>query len=236
MKRIMKRLFLCLFLLYGISGFSVLWGQKKVSVLGDSYSTFGGFMSPSTNLCWYNGPDGGTEKKNNVKRVEQTWWHLLITQMGYQLERNNSYSGSTICCTGYRKDDFSDRAFITRICNLGNPDIILVFGGTNDSWAKSPIGEYQYENWTKQSLFYFRPAFAYLLHHLQELYPDAKVYNLINSGLSQAVVSSMQTICHHYGIQSIQLYQIDKQLGHPSVQGMKSISEQVMAAIGKDEP
>lgn len=49
------------------------------------------------------------------------------------MKRNNSYSGSTVCHTGYQKADYSDRSFATRMDNLGNPDVLLVFGGTNDS-------------------------------------------------------------------------------------------------------
>ena len=49
----------------------------------------------------------------------------------------NSYSGSTICNTGYRDEDYSDRSFINRTTLLGNPDIILICGGTNDSWANA---------------------------------------------------------------------------------------------------
>ena len=232
----MKCIWICCVLLQLFVTIPSVWGQKKVSVLGDSYSTFGGYMSPASNLCWYNGPDGGKDKKNDVSKVEQTWWYQLIDRKGYVLERNNSYSGSTICCTGYRKDDFSDRAFITRICNLGAPDIILIFGGTNDSWAKSPVGEYVYDRWDKASLYSFRPAFAYLLYHLKELYPAAAIYNITNSELSAAVTSSMKEICRHYGVKNILLQDIDKQWGHPSVQGMKSICEQVERALSESAP
>ena len=84
--------------------------------MGDSYSTYEGYMSPSHNLSWYAGKDGGEGvKRNDVKQVEQTWWHLLTSDPAYTLERNNSYSGSTICHTGYRKEDFSDRSFFTRV-------------------------------------------------------------------------------------------------------------------------
>lgn len=38
--------------------FSSLGGfaQNKVSILGDSYSTFYGYVTPETNLCWYGVP------------------------------------------------------------------------------------------------------------------------------------------------------------------------------------
>ena len=73
---------------------------KSVSILGDSYSTFEGAI-PQGNAIWYfkkNNP-----KQTDVNRVEQTWWDLLIKRKGWKLEMNNSYSGATICNTGYRK-------------------------------------------------------------------------------------------------------------------------------------
>ena len=231
MKHLLQFLCLCLFCLCP----TALFAQLKVSVMGDSYSTYEGYMSPSHNLSWYAGKDGGEgAKRNDVKQVEQTWWHLLTSDPAYTLERNNSYSGSTICHTGYRKEDFSDRSFITRVHNLGQPDIILVFGGTNDSWAKSPIGEYQHFGWTKADLMAFRPAFCYLLHQLRELYPGVRVVNITNSELSDEVTESMAEICRHYQVENIQLKDIDKQAGHPSIAGMQSICQQVKAVL--DQP
>lgn len=32
---------------------SGLFAQQKISILGDSYSTFYGYVTPDTNLCWY---------------------------------------------------------------------------------------------------------------------------------------------------------------------------------------
>lgn len=207
--------------------------QLKVSILGDSYSTYGGYVTPASNACWYNGTDGGTDKQNDVKDVEQTWWRIYLTQTGNVLEVNNSYSGSTVCHTGYRGDDFSDRSFITRIHAVGAPDILFVFGGTNDSWAKAPLGDFQYEGWAKRDLYAFRPAFAYLLHQLKQLYPQTRIINITNCDLSTEVTESMDCLCRHYQVENVRLQQIDKQWGHPSIQGMKSICEQVMQAMSK---
>ncbi|MEL5892508.1 SGNH/GDSL hydrolase family protein [Bacteroides sp. GD17] len=220
---IRKSLFFLLFVFLTFA--SALFAQQKVSILGDSYSTFHGYVTPDTNLCWYGVL--GEKKENDVTKVEETWWYRFINEHGLQLERNNSYSGSTVCNTGYEKADYSDRSFITRMDNLGNPDILLVFGGTNDSWAGAPIGEYKYEDWTKAELYSFRPAFCRLMDYLTRNYPQTKIYNITNTELSDAVTNSMDEICRHYGVTNIRLHDVDKQWGHPSVQGMKSISEQV---------
>ena len=110
-----------------------------------------------------------------------------------------------------------------------------MFGGTNDCWARSPIGEYRYADWDKACLYTFRPAFAYLLHHLKELYPNARICNITNSELSEAVTSSMAEICRHYGVQNVLLHDIDKQEGHPSIRGMQAICEQVSQALDAAE-
>ena len=111
--------------------------SKSVSILGDSYSTFQGYLQPDTNAVWY--WDSPEAQNTDVHSVRETWWHQFIKKNGYRLCVNNSFSGSTICNSGYKRDkpdyaDYSDRSFVTRMKNLGCPDIIFVFGGTNDSW------------------------------------------------------------------------------------------------------
>ena len=197
---------------------------KKVTILGDSYSTFKGEI-PANYAPYY------PNDRNDVTKAEQTWWSLYIKAKGYQLERNDSWSGSTICGIGYGGMDSSRNNFISRVDSLGNPDIIIVFGGTNDAWANSPIGEYKYADWTKDDCKNFRPALACLLDMLQKRYPKAIIYSLLNSELREPINESMREICKHYNIQLIELHDIDKQDGHPSVNGMKAICDQLLEAI-----
>ena len=206
--------------------------QTKISILGDSYSTFKGYVYPSTNACWY----GMDEKRkdqvqNDVSKIEETWWMLLTKKLKAQLEYNNSYSGATVCHRGYGKKDFADRSFVTRMYNLGKPDIIFILGGTNDDWSGAPLGNFQYENWSNEDLYQFRPAFSYLLFHIKTLYPQAQIYNVSNCGLRQAYIQSMDEICKHYNVQNIQLVDIDKLSGHPSVKGMQMICDQLYSHL-----
>ena len=204
---------------------------KTVSVLGDSYSTFEGYLTPQDNAIWY------FEKNNpeltDVTDVTQTWWHQLITKQGWQLCMNNSFSGATICNTGYNKENFTDRSFVTRMKNLGCPDIIFIFGATNDSWAHSPIGEFKYENITQEDLWSFRPAMARMLQWMKNRYIGTDIYFILNDGLSAEITSSATAICEHYGVTCIALKDIDKKAGHPSVKGMQQIAEQITEKIRK---
>ena len=197
---------------------------KKVSILGDSYSTFEGVNPPGYAPFYPN-------DKNDVKEVGQTWWSLFYEAMGYTLEVNDSWGGTTICNTGYGGWDFANSSFNSRLWKLGNPDIIFVFGGTNDAWANSPVGEYKFSDISKADCYTFRPALAYTLDALGRIYPDATVYAILNSELREEINESFRVICKHYGVKLIELHDIEKQNGHPSINGMKAICDQLTAAI-----
>ena len=203
--------------------------KKSVSILGDSYSTFEGFVTPATNELWYYAQ--GERGRTDVMNVSETWWHQLIKRQGWKLCINNSYSGATISYTGYSGNDYSSRSFLTRMTDLGCPDIIFIFGATNDSWAGSPIGEYQYENLTKANMWQFRPAMARMLEWMTQRYVGAEIYFLLNDGLKESIGESVRTICQHYGVKCIELQGIDKKSGHPSVKGMQQIADQIDAAL-----
>ena len=54
---------------------------KKISILGDSISTFSGYI-PSGNATWY--------PRGEVTAVTDTWWYQLIQQQGSTLGVNES--------------------------------------------------------------------------------------------------------------------------------------------------
>lgn len=228
----MRKYYLCLIasVLCGLAAM----GQPKpsVTIFGDSYSTFEGYLTPDTMETWYFDRHDDP-KRTDVSQVRQTWWWQVIDRMGWKLEVNNSWSGSTICNTGYGDADYTHRSFITRHKSLGSPDIILLFGATNDAWCGAPVGEYKYEGWKRADLYTFRPALAYLLSHLKDRYPTAAVHFILNSDLTEVVNNSVATICQHYGVPVIKLSGIEKISGHPSVKGMKQIADQVVAALKK---
>ena len=197
--------------------------SKKVSILGDSYSTFIGII-PANYSSFY------PNDRNDVTEIGQTWWSLYIQAKGYTLEKNDSWGGTTICGTGYGRMDASRNNFISRVDSLGNPDLIFVFGGTNDAWANSPMGEYQYSDWTKEDCKNFRPAVACLIDLLKQRYPNAEFCFILNSELKETVNESMREICNHYNVKLVELHDIEKQNGHPSINGMKSICEQLLEA------
>ena len=194
--------------------------QVKVSILGDSYSTFSG-SNPEGYAVWY-GPGRG----NDVQSVEDTWWYRLIEDNGLKLELNNSWSGSTICNTGHDGRDYSDRSFVSRSQSLGDtPDIIYVFGGTNDDWVGAPLGE-----WGGKNLYEVRPAVETMLQNIKGSYPEALCVVIINTELRSDIEEILIQGSEKAGVPYVKLKAIDKQRNHPSVNGMKEVSRQVWKA------
>lgn len=197
----------------------------RVSVLGDSYSTFEGWI-PQGYIAWYK-PVPKPGRPTDVTDVDQTWWKMYIDDNGYVLDTNNSYSGSTVCNTGYEGADYSDRSFVNRTSLLGNPDIIFVFGGTNDDWAGVPLGEYVWSDWQPSQLYSFRPAAARMASELISEYPNAHIVFVINDAISAPVKESTVEICRHYDLPYVMLEDVDKMSGHPSSVGMRQIADQI---------
>lgn len=204
--------------------------QKSVAILGDSYSTFEGHV-PQGYAIWY---DNNAKERNDVDAVSQTWWYQLCKEKKLKLLDNNSYSGSTVCNTGYGGVDYSDRSFITRMPQLlagKTPDLILIFGGTNDSWSGAPIGELQYSGWTKDDLYKALPAYCYMLDYLHTNAPGTRVVNIINSELKDEIMDGIQAAAEHYGMEYLRLKDIEKGDGHPTIKGMRAICDQIEAML-----
>ena len=66
-----------------------------------------------------------------------------------------------------------------------------------------------------------------------ERYPNVEIYYIINDGLKDEIVESINTVCKHYNVPTIQLTGIDKINGHPSIKGMGQISDQLKAFMAK---
>ena len=114
---------------------------KRLSVIGDSISTFRGWI-PGGYSAHYPAVDG------TLTLVNETYWYRLVHDYmkDCEFDTNISFSGSTVTNTtdanykakygtatnAWFKKDFSTR--FAECGGMGRPDIILIHGGTND-WA-----------------------------------------------------------------------------------------------------
>ena len=122
---------------YNIRGITPATGPK-VSIFGDSISTFKDYINGYTTYYPYGSLDD----------VEMTYWMKLIALLDGTLETNISYSGSCVC---WAEDSYQTilsqgigkcyplasrktRCFLSRYDDkgIGSPDLLILYGGTND--------------------------------------------------------------------------------------------------------
>ena len=111
----------------------------KVSFLGDSISTF--YAEGSEMNSYYGGENQFFYPRysHSIKTVNLTWWYQLIKNNNMVLGVNNSWSGSQACGTGNSAGQSDYR--INTINENGDPDIVIVYLGTNDLGSSRTIAD-----------------------------------------------------------------------------------------------
>lgn len=104
--------------------------MKKISILGDSLSTFYSTESPINSYYHADNEFYYPRYSQTIKKVEQTWWHQVINNNNFELLVNNSLSGSSAYGTT-NKAGMSDER-LNSLFEKGIPDIIFIYLGTND--------------------------------------------------------------------------------------------------------
>ena len=203
----------------------------NVLILDDSYSTFKWHI-PEGYATYYSKSSASL----GVTSHKKTWWYKLITRTDSNLLLNSSYSGSTLCHTGYDGADYAEISFAARADALiksgffaeSRVDTLVILGGLNDYWAGSPRGEIKYEGFTEEDLYSVYPAFAYILSSVREASPKTRMIFISEEYLPEDMKADMRAICEHFGADVIEIYGVSKKDGHPDAKGMEAITAQII--------
>ena len=202
---------------------------KKVSVIGDSISTFRGYI-PFGYSVYYPRADC------TFLSVEDMYWHRLIYKhmTNARLERNIAYSGSLVTNVTVDGLDTSNTYFAKRFIQqngVGDADIVLIHGGTND-WNKnvselSPGVSVRSESAPSDEdmkvLFdladaattraeiealddkSFCTAYIKLIRLIQERNPAVKIVCIIGDYVGAGVQQATHKMAKHYGAKVVDL-------------------------------
>lgn len=146
-----------------------IYKNKKLSLLGDSISTYIGYI-PSGQTYEYNGNNQG------VSSVNDTWWMKLINALDMVLLVNNSWSGT--CVTNIRDSvKGNDSNAVIRSELLGNnPDVIIFYMGINDFCFEAELGDYEGLTPVPSDMTKFSSAYAMALDKMMAKYPEAEIW------------------------------------------------------------
>jgi hypothetical protein len=206
----------------------------NVIILGDSFSTFKGSI-PDGYASYYSSEN----KLGGVSCAEYTWWHKVISKTKSNLLLNSSYSGSTICNTGYDGNDYSNISFVSRITNLiennffkeNSVNTIIIYGGLNDCWAQSPRGEIKFDNITDSDLYCFYPALSYMLNSIKTESPKTRIIFIIENQLDNGMKDGIRQITSYYNIETIEPSGVELSSSHPTKKGMATIANQIISKL-----
>ena len=192
---------------------------KKISILGDSISTLEGISDNvaynttlSPNQSRYYAKDVAyttTEATLELTSWEDTYWGQTVNDLNLELCVNNSWRGTSVstargassCTSGTRATQLhNDNENI-------NPDIIVIYIGTNDKSASAPVLGYDsiddlYDGTSYTAdCSYFDVAYATMVLKVKNKYPNADIYlcNLIyNDTLGQSYNESIEKIATEF--------------------------------------
>lgn len=141
--------------------------NKKISILGDSFSAYDGDI-PSGNTPYYYGDNAGVDNKYKM------WYYQLINNNGAIKDTIQANSGSNVSYIRNQEKALSN----TNMCeNLGNPDIIIIMGGTNDfSHTPALLGDFNGSTEFPSTNTNFSDAYALMLSRIVSTYPNATVF------------------------------------------------------------
>lgn len=231
----------------------------SLSVLGDSISTFDGWIPSGFNVFY---PLDG-----EVLDESQTWWMMLLEDTGMELCANNSSSGSLCAGDSLAENGIQYACSTFRLSFLTGkqgkmPDIIIVYMGTNDLLNGIPIGDNDGTKIVEEGkIGNFSDAYCLILDKLASDYPASQIYcctlaqvgdwgisqpfEMFENGIgltSKDYSDCIRTIAENKGIPVIDLYNCGIEINnlqdmtsdgvHLNPEGMKYVERAVLSGIG----
>lgn len=234
---------------------------KKVSILGDSISTYGDPSATNEDgtYCYSYYPAASCRySEDGVDSIQfdvnDTYWMKLIQKTGMKLGINDSYRGTTVSGTS---NAFNLQTRINHLDDNGTPDVILVFGGANDAGASVTVGTFNTEDpsaYTDEQIASlpattFADAYRTMLIRLMKTYPLAEIIVILPTFTSSyysitnldQYVEVIKEACDFFGIKyvdarctGINVYNKSTYLVdgiHPNAKGMALLYEKLYRQI-----
>lgn len=175
--------------------------KLRVGILGDSISTFKGWLANEEYDPFYpdSDPNVGSEDPvlaaKAVDSAEKTWWYRLIYNYmkDAELDVNSSWQGTRIVHEqkkGYASRNLMDAGFIDRCLDFKEPDVIFIHGGTNDKTQETPIDEYT-------------GAYRQMIGKMKGAYPGVRIILIIGDRLNAPYASPIIDIAREEGLRYV---------------------------------
>lgn len=212
---------------------------KKISIIGDSISTYLGVSnSGSPNSTTSGNKIFFGEGGNTSLALADTWWKQAIDTYGMDLLVNNSYSGSWVTDQRSCASGCGSRAENLDSDSGEKPDIIAAYIGVNDLGGGEPgprpcnqvfdnafFTRVESGSWTSPYTngdytipTYFDEGYALMIYKIKKDNPDADIFCFTipesrngNADLLAKYNNAIRSVAAHYGCSVVELHGTDSE-------------------------
>lgn len=134
--------------------------EAYVSIIGDSISAFEGILPKGYAHCYC------YTKTNGCLTLNDMWWKILQSEIGYKQGVVNAYAGTTVMKkyhTSYATENLT-RLKQSVPANLIGPDIIVLFIGANDSLVSDV------------SITEFEKSYRNMIENIYSILPNVQIF------------------------------------------------------------
>lgn len=165
------------------------YAGSKISLIGDSISTFRGYI-----------PEGYASHypKGMIDSVDKTYWDILCRSLNASIQ-NLSYAGS--CVTNQVLPDYSLNKRVSLVDE--ESALIIIALGINDNEKEDNVGTYDYDkDISTYSDSIFTESYIKAVRTLMQLYPstDLLLVAMGPDGSMPNRASAIKNIAEHYGL------------------------------------
>ena len=224
--------------------------KKRISIIGDSISTFAYTTSGDYSGCSVVHENYFQSADTDVHYPEDTWFGQLAAKSGAILNRIASYGGGDVTT---KLKDYYNKVYSNGTSGT-SPNVIFIFAGINDFGHGCALGTL--EDYYNEITDTFYGAYEYLLDKLQETFPSAMIICMTpiysayrGTGIPYEVKNSIGltirdyddaiiNICKQMGVKCIDIYpncginrhnysQLMFDYTHPNKNGLSKIADVV---------
>ena len=194
---------------------------KSLSVMGDSISSHSQYNS-------------NAHYSSRTMPVSKMWWQITADRLGMDIEKINAVSGRRVSKTGS-----GNTSAVERWYEIGNPDVLICYVGTNDFIHGVELGDFPSDiNSTDMNdTDNFTGAYVYMINKIRQSRPNTEIILCtLPSSLSSSKASCsigtfnarIRTIANKFGLSYIDFSSLSFSGIHPNANGQSKLAQKAI--------
>ena len=195
--------------------------NKSLSVMGDSISSHSKYNSNA----YYS---------SSSMSVNKMWWQITADRLGMDIEKINAISGRRLTDTGV-----GNTSAVESWYNIGNPDVLICYIGTNDFLKGVDLGEFPSDinSTSKDDTDNITGAYVYMINKIRQSRPNTEIIlctlpRSLSSSKADYSIGTLnariRTIANKFGLSYIDFASLSFGGVHPNANGQSQLAQKAI--------